>query len=249
MNGSPSWIEPPPNRRGVGCFAKGCLILVVFFILLALSFVAGTYYATKYLRNEYFSEQHEHLPASGATVEEEQEVRARWDSFEKAARAKEYARIELSADDLNALIAHEPKLRGNAYVTIDDNTARLQVSFAVPTSRWMKGRFVNAQCSVQSTPSGKPEDARITSIVVNGRPVGEDFLSWQYGTWSFKRYLVDWTTNTNLKRFEISEGKVILETNAQKPSTNTSVDDPFASVSLSSSSPSPSPSPTLTPSE
>ena len=178
MNGSQSWIEPPPNRRGLGCFAKGCLILLVFAILLALSFVAGTYYATKYLRNEYFSETRERLPSSTATLAEEQEVRARWDAFEKAARAKEYARIELSADDLNALIAYEPKLRGAAYVTITDNNARLQVSFPVPTSRWMKGRFVNAQCSVQSAQNGRPEDARITSIVVNGRPVGEDFLSW-----------------------------------------------------------------------
>ncbi|PYX30975.1 MAG: hypothetical protein DMG80_11130, partial [Acidobacteria bacterium] len=88
MNGSQSWIEPPPNRRGLGCFAKGCLILLVFAILLALSFVAGTYYATKYLRNEYFSETRERLPSSTATLAEEQEVRARWDAFEKAARAK-----------------------------------------------------------------------------------------------------------------------------------------------------------------
>jgi hypothetical protein len=129
-------------------------------------------------------------------------------------------------------------------VTINDNNARLQVSFAVPTSRWMKGRYVNAQCSVQSAPTGKPEEARITSIVVNGRPVGEDFLSWQYGSWSFKRYIADWTMNTNLKTFEISDGKVILETNAQKPATSSSSDDPFASVTWSSS-----PSPTPTPSE
>ena len=62
MNGSSSWIEPPPAQRGLGCFAKGCLILVVFFILLALAFVAGTYYAAKYLRTEYFSIHHERAP-------------------------------------------------------------------------------------------------------------------------------------------------------------------------------------------
>jgi hypothetical protein len=213
----------------------------VFCILLALSFVAGTYYAAKYLRNEYFSEYHERLPASEATLQQEQAVRARWDSFEKAARAHEYARIELSGDDLNALIAYEPKLRGHAYVTINDNTARLQASFAIPKSRWMSGRYVNAQCSVQSGPNAKPEEARITSIVVNGRPVGEDFLSWQYGSWSFKRYMADWVTDTNLKRLEISDGRVILETNAEKPSSvsNSGNDDPFASVSAS-------PSPTAT---
>jgi len=84
---------------------------------------------------------------------------------------------------------------------------------------------------VQSAPSGKVEDARITSIAVNGRAVGEEFLSWQYESWSFKRYVAKWTGETNLKTFEISEGKVILETNANG-------EDPFAS-------PAPSPSPAL----
>jgi hypothetical protein len=213
MNSGSSWIEPPPQQRGLGCFAKGCLILVVFFILLGLAFVAGTYFAAKYLRTEYFSAHHDRLPISQATAEEGEAVRARWDAFEKAARANEAARIELGAEDLNALIASEPKLHGNAYVTIEDNTAHLQLSMPLGKARWLTGRYINAQCSIQSAPSAKPEDARITSIIVNGRPVGEEFLSWQYGSWSFKRYLSDWTTRTNLKTFEISDGKVILETN------------------------------------
>ena len=216
MNGSSSWIEPPPAQRGLGCFAKGCLILVVFFILLAAAFVAGTYYAAKYLRTEYFSVHPERLPISQATVEEEQAVRARWDAFEKAAHANQAARIELTADDLNALIASEPKLHGNAYATIEDNTAHLQLSMPIGKARWLNGSYLNAQCSVQAAPSGKPEAALITSIIVNGRPVGEEFLSWQYGSWSFKRYLSDWISQTNLKTFEISEGKIILETNGSE---------------------------------
>ncbi len=235
MNSSSSWIEPPPHQRGLGCFAKGCLILFVFGILLCLSFVAGTYYASRFLRTEYFSGAHERLPISHASVEDEQAVRTRWDAFEKAARAHEPARIELSADDLNALIASDPKLRGDAFVTIEDNTARLHLSTPIGRNWWLSGRYLNAQGSVQSAPSGKPEDARITSIVVNGRPVGEEFLSWQYGSWSFKRYAADWIGQTNLKTFEISDGKIILETTATS-------EDPFSSTSPT---PSPTPTPTL----
>jgi hypothetical protein len=235
MNSSSSWIEPPPHQRGLGCFAKGCLILVVFGILLCLSFVAGTYYASRFLRTEYFSAAHERLPISHASVEDEQAVRTRWNAFEKAARAHEPARIELTADDLNALIASDPKLRGDAFVTIEDNTARLQLSTPIGRNWWLRGRYLNAQGSVQSAPSGKPEDARITSIVVNGRPVGEEFLSWQYGSWSFKRYAADWIGQINLKTFEISDGKIILETTATS-------EDPFSSTSPT---PSPTPTPTL----
>jgi hypothetical protein len=226
MNTSSSWIEPPPHQRGLGCFAKGCLILLVFGILLCLAFVAGTYYAARFLRTEYFSIEHERLPISHASVEEESAVRTRWDAFEKAARAHEPARIELTADDLNALIATGSRIHGDGYVTIEDDTARLQLSIPIGRSWWMPGRYLNAQCSVQSAPSGKPEDARITSIIVNGRPVGEEFLSWQYGSWSFKRYVGEWVGETNLKTFEISDGKVILETNAKS-------DDPFSTVSPS----------------
>jgi hypothetical protein len=231
MNGGSSWIEQPPQRRGLGRFAKSCLILAIFFILLVFSFFAGTYFAARYLRTEYLSMYHERLPASQATVEQEEEVHARWDAFEKKARARESARIELSAEDLNALVAFEPKLRGNAYVTIEDSTAHVQVSMPLVKSRWLTGRYINAQCSVQSATGGNPENLRITSIIVNGRPVGEEFLSWQYGSWSFKRYLADWAAQTNLKTLEISDGKVIFETNA-----SSNDDDRLAS-------PSPSPSP------
>ena len=242
MNGSSSWIEPPPNQRGLGCFAKGCLILLVFGILLCLSFIAGTYYASRFVRADYLSGAHERLPISQASVDEEQAIRGRWDAFEKAARAHQPARIELTADDINALIASDSQLRGDAYVTIDGNTAQLKVSIPIVRNWWVKGHYINASCSIQSASSGKPEDARITSIIVNGRPVGEEFLSWQYGAWSFKRYVDKWTGETNLKTFEIADGKVILETNAPG-------EDPFSSPSPSSSpmlelATSPSPTPT-----
>ena len=228
MNGSSSWIEPPPQRHGVGCFVKGCLILVVFVILLALSFVAGYYFAQKH---EYFSTHHEPLPTSHATVEEENEVRARWDAFETAAKANETARIELSADDVNALIASEPKLRGNAYVTVDGSTAHLQISMPLAKGRWFRGRYVNAQCSVQSGTDGKPQDVRISSIMVNGRPVGDEVLEWRYGTLpSFRSFIASWFGETNLKTLEISDGKVILE------SKNATNEDPFSSESPSPSS-------------
>jgi hypothetical protein len=238
MNVSSSWIEPPPQRHGPGCFVKGCLILAVFFILLGLAFVAGYYYAQ---RHEHFATQHESLPISQATIEEENAVRARWDAFEKAAQGKEPARIELTADDINALIASEPKLRGNAYVTIDGNTARLQISMPLSKGQWLDKRYINAQCSVQSGPNQKPEDMRISNIVLNGKPVGEEVLSWRYGALpSFRSYMANWIGQSNLKTFEISDGKVILETNA----TSSGGEDPFSSVTLS---PSPTPTPASSP--
>ena len=206
-----TWIEPPPPQKGMGCFGKGCLILIAFLVVLTVAFVAGTYFAVRYVRNTYLPPASVELPLGEVPEEKQQEVRARWYSFERAARAGDAARIELTADDLNALIASQPKLRGRAYVSIDENVGRLHLSVPLDGVRLMKGHYINAECSVQSAAGGNPADARVTSIVVNGRPVGEEVLRWQYGKWSVRRYMSYWSEENNLKTFEIQDGKVILE--------------------------------------
>jgi hypothetical protein len=207
-----TWIEPPPPQQGTGCCAKGCLILVVFFIVLGIAFVGGSYLAFRYLRREYFPTSHVQLSTSMATEQEQETVRARWDAFEKAARAHEPARIEMTADELNALIDSEPRLHGRAHVSIKNNVAHLQVSIPLANVRWLRGHYINAECAVQSAADGSPSDARITRILVNGRSVGEDVLRWQYGSWSLRRYISDWSNDNNLEKFEIDDGKVLLQT-------------------------------------
>jgi hypothetical protein len=218
MMANASWIEPPPPQKGLGCFGKGCLILLVFFILLGAAFIGGTYLAARYLRSEYFPTTQVQLPPPTATEDEQQAARSRWDAFEKAARTHRAARIELTADDLNALIASEPELRDKANVSIESNVAHLRVSFPLGDVRWVRGHYLNAECTVQSAIGGNPADARVTSIVVNGRSVGEDVLRWQYGSWSVRRYISDWSDERNLEKFEIGDGKVILETKSSEGS-------------------------------
>ncbi|MDB6147535.1 MAG: hypothetical protein JWO45_1199 [Spartobacteria bacterium] len=207
-----TWIEPPPPQKGMGCFGKGCIILVAFCVLLGAAFVGGTFYAIHYLRGEYFPKTGVQLPADAATDQEQQEILARWHSFETHARAHEPAHIELTAQEINALILAEPKLRGKAHVAIADNVLRLQLSVGLDNVRWLRGHYVNGECTVQSSVNGNPADARVTSIIVNGRPVAEEALRWQYGRWSLRRYISDWADEKNLKTFEVQDGKVILET-------------------------------------
>jgi hypothetical protein len=208
-----TWIEPPPpQRKRLGCFAKGCLILIAFIILLGAAFAAGTYFAVRFLRGQYFPAQHIELPTRTASPQEQEAVRARWDAFEAAARAHQPARIELTADDLNALIASEPNLRGMAQVSIEHNVGHLTVSVPLDAVPWLRGHYVNAECTVESAPDGNPAEARVSSIVVNGRPMGEELLGWQWRSWSLRRYMSDWSNERNLDHFEITDGKVILET-------------------------------------
>jgi hypothetical protein len=196
----------------MGCFAKGCLILIVFLIFLVLAIIGGTIYGVRYLRGNYFATTSVPLPANSATAQEQDSAHQKWYSFERAARSHTPARVEMRADELNALIASEPKLRDRAYVTIDGNTGHLRVSIPLIDVSWLRDRYLNAECVVQSSVSGNPAGARITSIVVNGHAVNDDALNLQYPPWSLRRYLANWAETNDLKTFEIRDGKVILET-------------------------------------
>src|SRR5947208_1630835 len=106
-----TWIEPPPPQRRMGCFAKGCLILSVFLIFLGIAFVGGSYLAIRYMRHHYFPTTSTELPPATPSPEEQRAAMAKWQEFDSRARAHEQARVEFSADELNALIAAEPALR------------------------------------------------------------------------------------------------------------------------------------------
>jgi hypothetical protein len=207
---NPSWIEGPPPHKGTGCFGKGCLVLVAFVVFLGIAFTGGTFLALRFLRTSYLSATPAPLPTSSASEDEQEAVRALWHDFETAARAGKHRRIEMTADQLNALIASEPKLRGKAFVTINDDTARLQISWSLQDMRLLRGRYMNVECTVQSAPDGDPGNARLTNILVNSKPVGEDTLNWR-GPWGFRRYLEQWTDEERIRTFQIADGKVILE--------------------------------------
>ena len=210
MNGSASWIEPPP-RDSSGCFGKGCLILVCFIIFLCFAFAGGTYFAVRFLRTSYFSNEPVRLPATNVTADDRQAAMEKWQAFERAAKEHKASELELSADEVNALIASEKKLRGKIYVTIDNDTARVQVCVPLDDLTLLRGRYMNAQCTVQSAEDGRPTGARITNLIVNGKPVGEEVLSW-HGPWGFRRYLEQWADDEEVNSFEIKDGKVILRT-------------------------------------
>jgi hypothetical protein len=210
---NPTWIEPPPPQRSDGCFGRGCAIFAAFVALLGLAFVGGTFVAVRVLRSSYFSKESSQLPASSATADDREAALEKWQAFERAARKKTASSIELTADEINALIASEKKLRGKAFVTIDRDTAHLQVSVSLGDLALLHGRYMNAECTVQSAEDGSPSGARITNLIVNGKPVGEEVLSW-HGPWGFRRYLEQWIDDEEVNTFEVKDGKVILTTHS-----------------------------------
>ncbi len=111
MNG---WVEAPPRRKGLGCFARGCLILLVFAIVLAIACVAGMYWGFQrhsaivhgiywLAKTHSIAEAPVPVPEFTASDNQIQSVRERWQDFEQQTRAGQPAEIELT---LNRIVVN-----------------------------------------------------------------------------------------------------------------------------------------------
>jgi hypothetical protein len=225
-----SWIEPPPKQKGMGCLGKGCLLIIAFLLLLAVAFIIGFYVGTK----------PKEIPQVETSEEEQNAVRARWDEFEAVSRDEQVSsavpeasptldetpapdatplaaatpvsanRIELTANDINQLIARGRRTRGKAYVSIDNDVAHLQVT--IPLDKvGFHGRYLNGEFAVRPSPDGNPRNLQITQMSLGGVP--DSVLNSLLGSRSTRSYVDQFATQYGITSFTIEGNKVILETN------------------------------------
>jgi hypothetical protein len=224
----PSWIEPPPKPKRAGCLGKGCLMLVVFLILLAVAFFIGGYVGVRYVVTSTTPKE---IPQIETTEADQEAVRQRWEQFKAGPRTApvEQAtpqtttttteaapmstpvpanRIELTASDINQLIAGSRKLRGKAFVSIEGNVARVQVS--VPLEKvGFQGRYLNGELLVRSAPDRNPRNIEITEVSLGG--VSDKILNSLLGFRSLRSYADQYATEYDIKSLAIEDNKVIIE--------------------------------------
>jgi hypothetical protein len=226
-------IEPPP-KRGMGCFGKGCLILIVLAILLAVVGVGGSFWGVRH----YLSDKPAPIPeattpsetttapttgeTSVATAKEKTaEVRKRLDTMKKAARAHERTGVELTAADINSLIAANRKSRGTASVGINDTA--LQAQFSIPLQRLdvpfrnalgLGNRYLNATVTIVAPPGTNASNVQLSDVTLNGHSISAGLLDWQLpgvGR-SLRTYVIKYANKYGVTDGEIKDGKVILYT-------------------------------------
>jgi hypothetical protein len=229
-----SHVEPPP-KRGMGCFAKGCLILIVLGILLVVVGVGGTYWS---LRHVYLSDKPAPIPETSAPSEttgpatpgetsvtapseKSAEVRERLDTMKKAARAHERTGVELTAADINALIAANRKSSGTASVGINDTS--LQAQFSIPLQRLdvpfrdalgLGNRYLNATVTIVAPPGTNASSVQLSEVTLNGNRIPAGLLDWQLPgiRKSLRTYVIKYANQYGVTDGEIRDGKVILNT-------------------------------------
>jgi len=217
MNG---WVEAPPPRKGLGCFARGCLILVVFGIVLAIACVAGLYWGSQrhsaivqgaywLAKTHSLAETPAAVPEFAASDEQIQRVQERWRDFEQTIRAGQPAQIELTTDDINSLIAASRDKRWKAFVSMEENRLRIQTSVWLGEFLGRAGYF-NGDIMIQLNGAQSLEHPQLNRIVVNSKPVPRDLLNWKYRSRRLRDYIAEYRNSYDIGTIEIRDGKLIL---------------------------------------
>ena len=218
MNG---WVDAPPPRRGLGCFGRGCLILVVFAIVLVIACVAGMYWGfqrhSAILHGIYWLTKaqalaHKPVPIPEFTASDTQiqSVHERCEDFEQKARAGQPAELELTPDDINTLIVTNQDTRGKIFVSIDGDRLRCQASVPLGELMGRSGYYFNGDIAVELESAESLENPQLNRIVVNGEPVPRDLLNWKYRSKRLRDYLADYRNDSGVGAIEIRDGKLIL---------------------------------------
>ena len=148
-------------------------------------------------------------------------VRERLDTMKKTARAHEQTEVELTAADINALIAANRKSRGVASVGIDGGVAQAQFSISlekldVPfrNAFGLSDRYLNGTVTMVAPPGTNANNVRLSGVTINGHSFPTHVLDWRLlgvGR-SLRSYVIKYASQYGVTDGEISDGKVTLHT-------------------------------------
>ncbi len=170
--------DQPPVKRRRGCFFYGCLTSSI----LALVVLAGLLLGYLKILNTFTDTKPMALPTVNMSDAEIAQVRQRVDAFSQEIRSGHAPQpLELSGDELNALILTDPnlvKLRGQLYVSIDGSQVKGQLS--VPTSRvglpMFRHRYINGAGTFNVSLTNGTLSVTAQSLSVKGKPIPEKYM-------------------------------------------------------------------------
>jgi hypothetical protein len=210
--------DESPAKRRRGCLFYGCLGGTLGLLALLLALLLGLHELRKMIA-KYTDTKPIALPTVEMSPRQLEEVQHRVESFKEAVRSgRATPPLELSSDDINAMIASDPNLReikGKLYVTIQDSHLRGQLSFPLEQSefRLLKGRYLNGTGTFSVSLQNGNLSVTPDVILVKGKP-----LPWIYMNRLRSQNLAN-AVNDNpqasvglnrLQTIQIKNGKLIL---------------------------------------
>lgn len=169
----------PPRKRG--CLFYGSIVAVVLLVFLLIGALLGLRLFKKMI-NQYTDTAPAPLPTLEVSSGQFEQVKARVDAFKEKVRTGRAAEpLDLTADDINAMIARDQDLsplKGKVYVTIQDGQLKGQVSAPMDQVGlpMFRGRYLNGT----ATFSVSLRDGTLTitpqRVEVKGQPLPETYM-------------------------------------------------------------------------
>jgi len=209
--------QPTPKRRR-GCLFYGCLTGVFCLVGLLLAFLVALHLFKKGL-NQYTDTKPMPLPALNLSKEQAEQVQRRFENFSDAAAAgRPTSPLELTSDDLNALISTSPdfkSVRNELYVTIEDGHIKGQVSIPLDKIGFkvLKGRYFNGTGIFTVSLTNGMLSIVPQEILVKNKPLPAAYME------KFRQENLAVSINQNprasvalnhLQDLQIKDGKIIL---------------------------------------
>ncbi|MGV3771479.1 MAG: hypothetical protein ACO1QB_01160 [Verrucomicrobiales bacterium] len=201
------------NQNKKGCLFYGCLT----FSLIAIAVVVGTYFGMRKVMRTYTAEKPVQLPQSNFSHSEYQTLVTRLENF--YTNRQEDATIELTADEINGLLAHTPDLKNigqRFYFQIESNKVKAQVSFSLGDlgATQFKDRYINGVADINLKVTNGVVVAHATNFNINGNPMPDSLsaaLQTQNLAGDLNKDPKMQQTLAQVERLEVKDGKVILE--------------------------------------
>ena len=133
----PPGYAGPVRRQGLGCFARGCITVVILFACGVLLLGGCTWYAYAAMA-PFFSTRPVAIRSYPANSAQYSGLLDRFRVFLATLDAQHAAAIAYSADELNDLVACAPSardLRGKVYFAIANDELISEMSFELPLSK------------------------------------------------------------------------------------------------------------------
>ncbi len=173
---------PPaaPKKKGLGCLGCGCLVLIAIAVLIGVIFYF-LYHQTVALTSRAPAS----VPVVAPTEDFYQGVRQKVSDFNHDVKNHQAATIQLSGDEINAILARDPYLTAHhvqLFVAMADDRASVQASIptnALPLAQSaFPGRYVNFKSTftISYNLSDKLVNFIFQSLQIDDKTIPDDEL-------------------------------------------------------------------------
>jgi hypothetical protein len=171
--------QPPKPRRG--CFFYGCITGLVLLVIVLGGLMVGLHYV-KRMVNRFTDTRPRELPTFQMSPGEIDTLKQRFAAFQQAVREQRpVPPLELTADDINALIASGPEgqtWKGKFYISLEGDQLKGEVS--VPLQEvglsMFKGRYLNGSATFNLSFRNGVLFVAPQTLLVKGKPLPETYM-------------------------------------------------------------------------